>query len=77
MPVRASVAAAKAIAANPGVSDDTIAKRIGVGRATVQRAREKQPAQNGQVEKRTGRDGKSRKMPKVATTAKRPAKRPE
>jgi hypothetical protein len=57
MPVKASAAAAKAVAANPAASDRAIAERIGVGKDTVRRARE--VAQNAPPEKRIGRDGKS------------------
>lgn len=58
--------AKKAIKKTPNDSDGVIATRIGVSRATVQRARE-QPTQNEQVDKRTGKDGKTRSAPKPKT----------
>ncbi len=53
--------AAKAVAAHPEKSDRAIAKEIGVAPNTVKAARA--TAQKCAVEKRTGRDGKARKMP--------------
>jgi hypothetical protein len=55
--VAKSVRAAEAIRANPGKSDRAIAAELGVGRATVQRARE--VAHDEPPEERIGRDGKS------------------
>jgi hypothetical protein len=54
--------AAKAIAANPQKSTRAIAEEIGVGTMTVSRAR-KSTVPFGTVEKRTGKDGKVRRLP--------------
>jgi hypothetical protein len=63
--IRAGELATQAIAdpENAGKSDRAIAEEIGVGSNTVRRARES-TAPNGAVEKRTGKDGKARKLPK-------------
>jgi hypothetical protein len=57
--------AAKAVAANPQMSDRAIAAEIGVHSETVRRARQS-TASNAAVGPRTGRDGKTRAMPKPA-----------
>lgn len=61
--IPASERAAAAIAANPGKSDRAIAAEIGTSPTTVGKARRL----TGQsiIVKRTGRDGKVRKMPKT------------
>jgi hypothetical protein len=61
----AATRAADAIAANPGKSDRAIADDIGVGKDTVRRAR-KQLAHDAPVEKRIGKDGRTRKLPTKA-----------
>lgn len=61
--VRASERAEKAIMEHPEKSDRSIAEKIGVGLGTVQRAR-KSTDPNGSVEKRIGKDGKKRKLPR-------------
>jgi hypothetical protein len=63
LPVKASVAAAKAIEKNPEASNRAIAEKIGVNKDTVRVAR-KQVAENSPPAKRIGKDGKTRKMPK-------------
>jgi hypothetical protein len=55
----AGVIAAKAVAANPNMSDSSIAKKIGVSLDTVQRARKNQVTDIGNLDRRTGADGKS------------------
>lgn len=56
--------AAKAVKDNPEKSNRAIADDLGVGSNTVRRARQA-TAPNGAVDgKRTGRDGKARKMPR-------------
>jgi hypothetical protein len=55
----AGVIAARAVAANPGMSDSSIAKKIGVSLDTVQRARKNQVTDIGNLDRRTGADGKS------------------
>jgi hypothetical protein len=62
-PLPAIKRAEQAIAASPDKSDRAIAEEIGVGSNTVRRARQKATAPCGAVEKRTGKDGKARKMP--------------
>lgn len=59
-----AVRAAEAVRANPEKSDRAIAAELGVGRTTVQRARE-ELAHDGPVEDgpRIGRDGKARRLP--------------
>lgn len=57
-PVKASVAAAKAIAADPVASNRAIATKVGVDEGTVRKARG-QVRNNSAPEKRLGRDGKS------------------
>jgi hypothetical protein len=59
----ASKRAEEAVAANPNKSDRAIAEEIGVGRMTVSRARKAATVPCGTVEKRTGKDGKARKVP--------------
>jgi hypothetical protein len=54
--------AAEAVTANPMKSDRAIADDIGVSKDTVRRAR-KTTGACAPVEKRTGRDGKTRKLP--------------
>jgi hypothetical protein len=54
--------ATEAVKANPGKSDRAIAAAIGVSTPTVSRAR-KATVTNVKVGKRTGRDGKTRKVP--------------
>jgi hypothetical protein len=61
--MRASEAAALAIAAHPDWSDRQLAKAVGVGVMTVSRARKSSTVPNGTVEKRIGSDGKARKLP--------------
>jgi hypothetical protein len=63
--VPAGLRAAQAIAASPDKSDRAIAQEIGVGRETVRRAR-KSTAPHEAVAKRTGKDGKSRELPRKA-----------
>ena len=62
--VKAGVFAEAAVKANPGKSDRAIAEEIGTSPTTVGKAR-KQLSNGGQLEKRTGKDGKTRKMPKA------------
>jgi hypothetical protein len=59
-----AVANATARKYNVGMSDRVIAEQIGVGANTVRRARIKTTAPSGAVEKRTGRDGRTRKRRK-------------
>jgi hypothetical protein len=59
-----------AIAADPGKSDRAIAKKIGVSDKTVAKAR-RSTADNSAVEKRTGLDGKTRKLPKQTKKTKK------
>ena len=66
--VPAGALAADAIANNPTKSDRSIAEEIGVSTPTVSRARKKSTVTNVTVEKRTGKDGKARKMPKKPET---------
>jgi DNA-binding transcriptional MocR family regulator len=74
--IPAGKAAAKALAENPNLSDRAIADKIGVSHTTIQNAR-KATGKKLPVEKRTGLDGKARKMPKPKTKAKaKPAKAP-
>jgi hypothetical protein len=65
--VPARVYAAKAVAAHPELSDRAIATEIGVSDKTVAKAR-KSTADKSAVAKRTGRDGKARKLPSRAMT---------
>jgi hypothetical protein len=60
--VPAHVFAANAVKANPEKSDRAIANQIGVSDKTVAKAR-KATAEKSAVEKRTGKDGKARKLP--------------
>ena len=60
--------AARAVAANPAMSDRAIAEEIGVGNATVSRARRRSTVSDDTVGARTGRDGRTRQQP-----ARRPA----
>jgi hypothetical protein len=69
MPVKPSVAAAKAVAANPTASNRAIAAEIGIDHKTVAKAR-RSTGINSPVEKRIGLDGKSRKMPVPTFTSK-------
>jgi hypothetical protein len=59
-----------AVAANPELSDVAIAKRVGVDEATVRRARSKSTSKptsaNADVEKRTGSDGRVRRLKRKA-----------
>lgn len=55
--------AAYALLKNPGKSDRAIAAEIGVGKSTVSRAR-KTSGPPGPVEKRVGRDGRARRLPR-------------
>jgi hypothetical protein len=55
--------AVTAIVANPEKSDRAIAAEIGVNKNTVARARAKTTGPNGPIEKRTGKDGKKRRVP--------------
>ena len=62
--VPAGQRAADAIAANPTKSNCAIAEEVGVNPETVRRARKNSTAADAAVEeKRTGKDGKSRRMP--------------
>jgi hypothetical protein len=61
--IPAGVLAAQALAKNPTKSDSALAAAIGVGKATVARAR-KSTGPYGPVGKRIGKDGKARKLPK-------------
>jgi hypothetical protein len=58
-----AVRAAEAIKANPGKSDRAIAAEVGVGHATVSRARKEATVSDETVQERTGLDGKKRKVP--------------
>ena len=62
--VKAGVRAEEVVKANPGKSNRAIAEESGLGLGTVQRARKKVTDPNGSVEKRTGKDGRTRAMPK-------------
>lgn len=62
--IPATARAAKAIAKNPNKSDRAIAADLGIGNATVSRARRKSTVSRDTVKKRVGRDGKARKLPK-------------
>jgi hypothetical protein len=75
--VPAGERAAKAVAdpANKNKSDVLLAEEIGVGRETVRRERQKTTSPHGEVEKRTGKDGKARQLPKKPT--KKPTKKPK
>ena len=64
--VPAGKLAEEALIKNPEKSDRAIAEEIGVSDRTVNRAR-KSTATNVAVEKRTGMDGKQRKMPEAKT----------
>jgi hypothetical protein len=59
--VPAKQRAGEAIAANPRKSDRAIAADLGIGHATVSRARE--TVSGGTVEPRVGIDGKARRLP--------------
>jgi DNA-binding transcriptional MocR family regulator len=59
----AGLRAAAAVALDPAKSDRAIAEEIGVSDKTVAKAR-KATADQSAVEKRTGKDGKVRKLPK-------------
>jgi transposase len=61
--VPAGTRAAAAVAKNPTKSDRAIAEEIGVSHGTVSRARAFVSHETD--DKRTGRDGRTRKMPKV------------
>jgi hypothetical protein len=50
-------------AASPGLSARVIAEETGIPHATISRARKKATGSNDPVAKRTGKDGKRRKMP--------------
>lgn len=67
--IPAGARAAKAIAGSPEKSDRAIAAEIGVSDTTVLRARKKATASHEAVEKRTGRDGKVRKLPQPKKSA--------
>jgi hypothetical protein len=58
-----AVLAAEAITASPEKSDRAIADEIGVGKDTVRRAR---VAHDAPVESRTGKDGRTRRLPEPA-----------
>lgn len=60
--VRAGKLAPAAVEASPGKSNRAIAAETGISERTVRRARP--TAANAAVEKRVGKDGKVRKMPK-------------
>jgi hypothetical protein len=61
--VPAGQRAADAVAASPEKSDRAIAADLGVGNATVSRVRRATVSHDTVVEPRTGRDGKTRRMP--------------
>lgn len=61
--VPAGERAAEAVAANPAKSDRAIAEEIGVSHPTVAKARKAATGKSLPVDKRTGRDGKARKLP--------------
>jgi hypothetical protein len=65
--VPAGTRAADAVAKNPEKSNVVLAEELGVGEATVRRARKKSTSSHDEVEKRTGKDGKSRKLPASRT----------
>jgi len=65
--------AAKAVKDNPGMSDRDIADKLGIGNATVSRAR-RATVSNDTVEKRTGKDGKKRRMPRRGRRSVDPAR---
>ena len=56
--------ASEAVKAHPEKSDGALATEIGVNPETVRRARKSSTPANAEVEKRVGRDGKTRRMPK-------------
>jgi hypothetical protein len=56
-----------AVLQNPEKSNRAIAAEIGVDEATVRKARKSSTAGSPAVEKRIGRDGKARRMPKPVT----------
>jgi hypothetical protein len=64
--------AAEAVAASPNKSDRMIAEEIGTSPTTVGKAR-KQLSSGGQLNKRTGKDGKARSQPARKSTKKSPA----
>jgi len=59
-------AAADAVAKSPEKSNRVIASEVGVDEKTVRKMRKKSTADRSAVEKRTGKDGKVRAMPKPA-----------
>ncbi|HEX8837465.1 MAG TPA: hypothetical protein VF748_11055 [Candidatus Acidoferrum sp.] len=63
--VPAGTRAAAAVAANPEKSDRAIAADIGVSQPTVSRARKKTTDTSVSVERRTGRDGRTRRQPSL------------
>lgn len=65
--VKAAEFAARVVAdpANVGKSDRQLAEEIGVSDKTVAKARRQTTAEKSAVETRTGRDGKTRRMPKA------------
>src|SRR5262245_14756583 len=66
--VPASTRAREAIAKNPEKSDRALAADLGIGKDSVRRARDKLTGAHAPVdEKRIGRDGKARRMPRRQT----------
>jgi transposase-like protein len=61
--------AAQAIKDNPNLSDRAIAEKIGIDKDTVNRVR-KSTGGNPPVAPRVGKDGKTRRMPRIATDTK-------
>jgi hypothetical protein len=55
--------AAKAVKDNPGMSNVALADKLGIDESTVRKAR-KSTSGNPEVEKRTGKDGRTRRMPR-------------
>jgi hypothetical protein len=64
--VPAGERAAKAVAESPDKSNVVIAEEIGVSEPTVRRARKKTTSSHDEAEKRVGKDGKVRRLPKKA-----------
>lgn len=71
--VPAGKRAAAAIIINPEMSDRAIAAEIGVDHKTVGKAR-RATGESSPVEKRTGRDGKTRQVPLKAVSSLTPGK---
>ena len=65
----AGIRAATAVTSSPEKSDRVIADELGVGHATVSRARKKATVSGETVSKRVGKDGKARKLPAARPTS--------